>query len=121
MKIEFTVGQTEQHQVEFTWGQFFGNSRVSVDGKVVRRGPCQALEELSLISTPLRRYQYFYDVMAKGDFHVQKLRIWEIEVGVEETHSVCIVKERPDLAAGIRPHTYRVLVDGELILERTGF
>jgi hypothetical protein len=120
MRIEFTVGR-EQHRVEFSWGQFFGNSRISVDGKVVLREPSQALEELSLIGTPLRRYQYLYDVIAKGDFHIQKCRSWEIEVGNEEIHSVCVVKERPLVLSGLRPHKYRVLVDGELILERTGY
>lgn len=121
MRLAFTVGQKEQHQVEFVRGQFLGNSRISIDGKVVLRGPPVGLQELSLIGTPSRRYQYLYDLIAKRDFHIQRLRSWEVEIGENERHSLCIVKERPFLFAALRPHKYRVLVDGALIIERTGY
>jgi len=121
MRLAFTVGEKEQHRVEFAWSQFFGNSRICVDKKIVLRGPSVTLQELSLIGTPLRRYKYLYDVIAKGDFHIQRLRTWEVEVGEVEPHSVCIVKERPVLFAGLRRHKYRVLVDGALIIEQTGY
>ena len=44
-------------------------------------------------------------------------RQWHFSV---EDHAVIIEKERPLLLAGLRPQTYRVFVDGKLVLERSG-
>jgi hypothetical protein len=121
MEINFVVGKKEKHAVEFRWGQFFGTSSVSVDGEVVLRGKPKGLEEVSRISTPLRRYKYLYDVVVKGDLHIQRLTTWDLEVGTREKHTISIVKERPTAFAALRPHLYRVLVDGDLLLEKSGY
>jgi hypothetical protein len=42
------------------------------------------------------------------------------EAETVEDHAVIIEKERPLLLAGLRPQTYRVFVDGKLVLERSG-
>ena len=36
-------------------------------------------------------------------------------------HEVVIEKVRPLLLAGLRPHAYRVLVDGQLVAEQRGY
>ena len=36
-------------------------------------------------------------------------------------HHVFIEKTRPLLFSGLRPHTYRIKVDGELVAEQTGY
>lgn len=45
-------------------------------------------------------------------------RHWHITV---KGYDVTIEKERPLLMSAFRPHTYRVLIAGKLVLERTGF
>lgn len=45
-------------------------------------------------------------------------RRWAVPVNGRE---VVIEKQRPLLFAGLRPHTYRVFVDGNLVQERTGY
>jgi hypothetical protein len=42
-------------------------------------------------------------------------------VGKDEKHQVAIEKERPLIIAGVRPQTYRVFVDGQLIHEQSGY
>ncbi len=45
-------------------------------------------------------------------------RQWHFSV---EDHAVIIEKERPLLLAGLRRQTYRVFVDGKLVVERSGY
>ena len=45
-------------------------------------------------------------------------RRWPITVKGRE---VIIEKERPLLMSAFRPHTYRVFIEGKLVLERSGF
>jgi hypothetical protein len=118
MKIEFVVGQTEKHDVQFKWGQLFGTSGVQVDGKRVLRGQAIILHELEILS---QKYKYFYEIFKQREIPWQQIRSWDLEVGESEKHHVRIEKERPPLLAGIRAHKFRVYVDGELVLERRGF
>lgn len=121
MKIQFTVGEREKHVVDFCWGQFLGTSSVSVDGKIALRGKPKALEEVATMALPWKRYKYLYDVVVKGDFGIKRLTTWDVDVGSSERHEISIVKERPIILAGLRPHKFRVLVDGQLLIEKTGY
>jgi len=51
-------------------------------------------------------------------FNVDLLRVWE---GKVFGHDVVIEKRRPKLFAGFRPQHFRVLVDGALVAERSGY
>jgi len=51
-------------------------------------------------------------------FDVTLTKEWQCSV---QGHAIRIEKKRPLLLAGIRPQTYRVFVDGELVQERKGF
>jgi len=45
-------------------------------------------------------------------------RTWHVDA---LGHHIAIEKIRPRLFSGIRPQTYRVQVDGELVAEQTGY
>ncbi|NBE92420.1 hypothetical protein FE391_03370 [Nonomuraea sp. KC401] len=92
MKLSFTVGEAEQHRVDFSFNQFWGNLSIAVDGVSVKR-------DLRLASLQL----------VKG---------CELTVGHRERHAATIEKRRERLSAGFRPQHHRVLVDGRVILER---
>lgn len=51
-------------------------------------------------------------------FSVELLQVWE---GKVFTHQVVIEKRRPRLFAGLRAQHFRVLVDGALVVEKTGY
>jgi hypothetical protein len=51
-------------------------------------------------------------------FSFDASRRWQCSV---KGHDVVIEKERPWLLAGLRPQTYRILIDGKLVLEKSGF
>jgi hypothetical protein len=56
------------------------------------------------------------DVATHFDFQLTKH--WQCSVMGRD---IRIEKQRPVLLAGLRPQTYRVFVDGELVQERKGF
>lgn len=87
--MDFTVpvGTTEKHNVHLHFNQWFGATRIDVDGR-----------------------------RSAGDwrmFTFRKTRRFEIPVGVEERHDVVIEKERKGVFGGFRDQTCRVTVDGE--------
>jgi hypothetical protein len=51
-------------------------------------------------------------------FSTEITKRYEFGVGQAEKHAVTIEKTRKLLLAGFRPSTYRVLVDGQLLLTR---
>ncbi len=118
MKMEFTLGQDEKHTINFSWEQMIGTSCISVDGKVVLRGRPLAIDEVKLL---LNKYKYLYDIYINRRVPWQRIRSWDFEVGDQERYFVRIEKERPLLLAAFRPHSYRVYIDGDLIIERRGY
>lgn len=95
MQFSFTVGTGEQHVVEFTRDWISGAVHVTVDGA----------EALSTVDPPIW-------------FKLTKR--YEFTVGDREPHAVVIENERPLLVGGSRPHTYRVLIDGQLTATHKG-
>jgi hypothetical protein len=54
-------------------------------------------------------------------FSFTRKRRNEFVVGTVEKHQVVIEQERPLIIAGVRPQTYRVFVNGQLIHEQSGY
>ena len=54
-------------------------------------------------------------------FGVKLKRHYEFEVGETEKHKFVLESERPVPLAGVRAHTYRVFVDGQLVHEQSGY
>ena len=89
MNFSFMVGITEPHRVDFSFDQFGGRLEIKVDGIPI-------VEEVRTLSMSLtKRYDFV--------------------VGLAEKHHVTIEKERKLLLAGIQPHKYRILIDGQLV------
>ena len=86
LDFEFEVGESERHRVHFSFDQFWGTVRISVDGRRVIRD----FRLFSLSTT--KRYR--------------------LTVGDQERHEVVIEKTRPLMAAGLRAQVCRVFVDG---------
>jgi hypothetical protein len=77
MKFSSLVGVQEQHQIDFSFDQFWGNLEIRVDGQ------------------PLVK-----------DFRMLSLKLtkrYEFTVGTQEQHQIAIEKKRKLLLAGFRP------------------
>lgn len=85
VSFEFEVGESEKHLVDFTWGQWWGDARISVDGREVLR--------------------------ERHPFGLKTVKRYEVTVGESETHEVVIEKTRPLLVAGFRKQAFRAFVD----------
>jgi hypothetical protein len=89
MQFSFTVGNHEQHRVDFSFDQFIGNLEIKVDGQ-------PAVKDFRFASLKLtKRYDFV--------------------VGFNEKHQVAIEKKRKLFLAGLRPQRYRVFIDGQLV------
>lgn len=89
MNFSFTVGNDEQHRVDFSFDQFIGNLEIKVDGQT-------AIKDFRMFSLKLtKRY--------------------ELTVGVNERHHVVIEKKRKLFLAGARPQEFRIYIDGRLV------
>jgi hypothetical protein len=89
MRLEFEVGDEEQHTVVYSWNQFTGRSFVTVDG-------VRVVNELRVWSPSLvMRYQ--------------------LTVGVHEQHEVVIEKHRKRFNSAVKPQACRAYVDGQLV------
>jgi hypothetical protein len=51
-------------------------------------------------------------------FDVQPSKSWQANV---DGHRVFIEKTRPPVGAAFRQQTYRISVDGQIVIERTGY
>jgi hypothetical protein len=88
MQFSFIVGESEKHQVDFSFDQFVGNLEIRVDGQPV-------IKDFRMFSLSLtKRYDFI--------------------VGVNERHQVAIEKKRKLFLAGLRPMQYRIFIDGQL-------
>lgn len=100
MKFTLEIGDKEKHRIDYYRNWFFGTERLRADGEIVASR--SAVSPSNYVSIPLcRRYEF--------------------NIGTSEPHLVVFEKERPLILAGIRPHKYRVFVDGKLVHEQEGF
>ena len=94
MQIQFHVGEVP---VEFGRNCFTGRTVLRVAGQTV------------LLASPFNPLNHFT---------LARKHEWRYQV---DTHEVVVEKTRPLLMAGLRPQSYRVLVDGKVIAERAGY
>jgi hypothetical protein len=122
MRFSFEVGQREKHRVEFSWGKFLGVAKIWVDGQLVLKSKPLALRELSHLSQlrSITGSAKYLGGMAYGSGQPSLMAGWSFEVGHQERHVVHIEKQRPQILAALRPHTYRVFVDDQLVQEHVG-
>lgn len=68
--------------------------------------------------TPSESLWLQHPLLPSTHFSFCRTRCWERHVA---GHQVRVEKVRPLLAAGVRPQSYRVFVDGELVAHAHGF
>jgi hypothetical protein len=100
MRFTLEVGDNEKSRINFSRSSFTGAMQILVNGEAVARDSWLS-PSTHLGFTRKRRYEFV--------------------VGKVEKHQVVIEKERPLLFGGVRPQTYRVFVDGQLIHEQRGY
>jgi hypothetical protein len=89
MQHFFQLGVHEKHQVQINYDSFWGKFEVRVDNFV-------AISEWIL-------------------FGFQFTRTWNIVVGINERHALCIQKTRPMFFPAFQAHNYRIWVDNVLV------
>jgi hypothetical protein len=94
MDLTFEVGEREKHSVRYHFNQSSGFGSVSVDGETVKR-----IFQMLALSTTVH---------------------CKFSVGMEEIHHVDIQRVRKRALGGFLPQTYRVIVDGKLLVEEVG-
>ena len=87
MKFTVEIGENEKQVIFFSFNKFWGNIKISVNGKTIIR-----------------------DIRT---FSVDLVKSYEFKVGEKEIHNIRIEKIRPLLLAGLRSNEYKVYVDGE--------
>ena len=122
MKFSFEVGQTEKHQVEFQWSKWLGVAKIWVDGTLIQKSRPLAISEMAQLAVMrgIERKASFLTHTVRGQAGLQMIRGWEFEVGAQEKQAIRIEKERPVILASLRPHTYRLFIDGQLANEYRG-
>ena len=93
MELRFEVGDTERHEVVFSFNKFWGTLAITVDGSNIVR--TVRLASLDLVKT------------------------YEFVVGTTEQHHVRIEKHRTRVLAGFRPQPVYAYIDGRLAAEGT--
>lgn len=93
--MKFTIQISEGSHLEFRREPWFGSLRITVDGRPVieRSGP-----QMWFGFEPVKRY--------------------ELHAG---SRKVLVEHERPLLFGGLRPHDYRVFVDGQIVHKQHGY
>jgi hypothetical protein len=122
MKFSFEVGQDETHQIEFQWSKWLGVAKIWVDGTLIQQSRPLAFSELAQLAEMrgIGGQARYLSQAVRGPAALQMIRGWEFEVGGEEKHAIRIEKERPVILAAIRPHIYRLFIDGQLANEFRG-
>jgi hypothetical protein len=122
MKFSFEVGNSESHQIEFQWSKWLGVAKIWVDGALILKSRPLAFSELAQLADMrgIGGTTRFLSQTVSGQAALQMIRGWEFEVGGQEKHAVRIEKERPVFLAAIRPHIYRLFIDGQLASEYRG-
>ena len=137
MKISLQVGTHEVHRVYFSWNQFWGTCRISVDGHSVHKSGITLTSPVSVIAKDdvatgwkvrvpcaltRKNIGHFLPYPFFGDYvDIQLVQRWEVRVGNREQHVVVVEKERERLLAGLRPQKYRVFIDGNLVKQCRGY
>jgi hypothetical protein len=94
VRIDFSVGGTS---ARFRRSHFSGKAVLSVgDDRQTLQNPLKPGTHYSLSSE----------------------RKWQLQVN---DHQIEIVKDRPKFLSGFRPHSYTVLVDGQLVAQEKGY
>jgi hypothetical protein len=122
MKFSFEVGQNEKHQIEFQWSKWLGVAKIWVDSALIQKSRPLAYAELAQLADMrgIGGEARFLSQTASGQVGFQMIRGWEFEVGRQEKHAIRIEKERPVILAALRPHIYRLFIDGQLASEYRG-
>lgn len=94
LKFNFQVGNTEIHDIEFFFNQFWGHVFIKVDGVDIHK----TIKVIALTLT----FEY------------------EFNVGVDEIHTIKIEQIRKLFFAGFREYLAKVYVDGALTHEYQG-
>lgn len=94
LKFNFSVGETETHEIEFKFNQFWGNLCILVDGKKI-------LSDQRIVSGSLTK-------------------TYEFNIGTNEKHDIKIEKTRKLLFAGFRENIGNVYIDGNFLYEFKG-
>jgi hypothetical protein len=89
MQHAFTIGHHEKHVVLISDDKFWGSFRVTIDNYI-------AIDNTFVLSFNLTR-------------------TWNLTVGVNERHALCIQKTRPMFFPYFKPHQYRIWVDNILV------
>lgn len=89
--MSFEVGETERHQVQFSFNKFWGNLSITVDDTNIVR--TVRIASLDLV------------------------KAWEFDVGATEQHHVRIEKHRQLLFAGFRAQPIYAYVDNQLVAQ----
>ena len=87
MKFTVEIGEKEKQVIYFSFNKFWGNIKISVNGKTIIR-------DLRMFSFDL-------------------VKPYEFKVGDKEIHNVRIEKIRPLVLAAMRSNDYKVYVDGK--------
>ena len=135
MRLEFHVGETEKHKVEFSWNQFVGTSRLAVDGIIIQKSGVQLSSPVKVLGkndvahgwkmrVPYAVTRTGWEMFRPFSYDyidIQLIERWTTLVGSVEKHRVVIEKERERWCAGLRPQKYRVFVDEKLVKQCRGY
>jgi hypothetical protein len=91
MKFTVEIGENEKQVIFFSFNKFWGNLKISVNGKTI-------LKDVRM-------------------FSVNLVKQYEFKVGQTEIHNIRIEKIRPLIFAGFRTNEYKIYVDGNLYKE----
>jgi hypothetical protein len=94
LKFNFKVGESEIHEIEFYFNQFWGNLYIKLDGKNIEK-------TIRFISLNLSK-------------------VYEFDLGEKEKHHIKIELIRKLLLAGFREYLGKVYADGNLLQEFRG-
>ncbi len=100
MQFALEIGNQEKTRIEFYRNPWGGTMRITANGQTVT---AKSSRDLSI------------------HFNFEYVKRYEVTVGKQEKHQFAIEHERPRLLGGLRPHTYRVYVDEQLVEEHHGF
>jgi hypothetical protein len=100
MTFELGIGPEKKLRLDYSWNWFFGTERLFADGRLI---------ESRSAASPLT------------PFGTRRKRRCAFTVGAPEAPQVVLERQRPLLFAGLRPHAYRLFVDGTLVHEPSGY
>ena len=100
MKIQFTIPGPEPINVEINRDWFTGSFKCIANGK---------------------QYQIKSPLAIGTHFAISTTHNYSVEIGDNPKHFIEIEHSRPRFFGGLRPQRYIVKVDGNLVVDQTGF